>query len=194
MKNFKDIVFFGALWGLAEATLGFLLHLVVVPITGLFMFPIGFFLMRQVRLKTGSRTSPAQIAVIAAAIKLVNLFFTPLWIDVVNPAVAILLEGVFVAILLSKTEEETLPRMVGATYGWRLSYIAMLSVQALSGLKIRLFAAGLTKVIQYVTIDALANVALVFLIAKFSPKWEFEIKPSMAGATALAAVIATVVI
>lgn len=194
MKNLKDILFFGALWGLTEATLGFILHLVAAPIAGLVMFPIGFFFMWQARLRTDSVYAPMQVAAVAASIKLVNLFVAPLWITATNPAIAILLEGGFVVVFLASAKRKTPIRCLLATYGWRLGYLAFLFVLLSAEFKLRLLDGGWASVFPFVTIDALVNAALVFIIAKYSLKFEFDLKPALVGATAVAAVVATVVV
>ncbi len=193
MKNWKEIVFFGALWGLAEASVGFVLHLVAAPIAGLVMFPIGFFLMWQARLRTDSVYAPIQVATVAASIKLVNLLFVPLWMTAVNPAVAILLEGIFVVVFLANAERETPIRCLLATYGWRLGYLSFLFVLLTAGFKLRLFESGWTSVLSFVTIDALVNALLVWFVAKYSSKATYDLQPVLVGATAVVAVVATVV-
>lgn len=194
MKNWKEIIFFGALWGLAEATVGFVLHLVAAPIAGFVMFPIGFFFMWQARLRTGSIYAPMQVAVVAASIKLANLLVVPLWMTAVNPAVAILLEGIFVLVFLASTEHKTPVRCLLATYGWRLGYLAFLLVLLAAGFKLRLFESGWMSVLSFVTVDALMNALLVWIIARFSVKTRFDLKPLLVGATTFAAVVVTVVL
>jgi hypothetical protein len=194
MKNWKELLFFGALWGLTEATLGFFLHLVAVPITGLVMFPIGFFFMWQARLRTDSVYAPMQVAAVAASIKLVNLFVTPLWMTAVNPAVAILLEGVFVFVFIASAEQKTPIRCLLATYGWRVGYLAFLFALLAAGFELRLLNGGWASILPYVTIDALVNASLVLIIAKYSRKFNSNLKPVLVGATAFAAVVATVVL
>lgn len=194
MKNLKEIIFFGSLWGLAEASVGFVLHLVAAPIAGLVMFPIGFFLMWQARLRTDSVYAPIQVAGVAASIKLVNLLIAPLWMTAVNPAVAILLEGVFVVVFLSKAERETPIRCLLATYGWRLGYLSFLFVLLAAGFKLRLFESGWTSVLAFVTIDALVNALLVWAAAKYRSKSTYDVQPVLVGATAIVAVVATVVL
>lgn len=194
MKKWKEILFFGALWGLLEATLGFGLHIIAAPIAGFLMFPVGFALMWQAKERTDSIFAPAQVASVAAGIKLLNLFFVPAWITVVNPAVAILLEGIFVAAFLGKAERFSLIRCMAATYSWRLGYLALLLVQLSFGFKLRLLQGGIAGLLPFVTLDAWVNAVLIYWIAKYSRKFDFEMKAGWVGATLVAAVVCTVVI
>lgn len=95
-RNITTIIFWGATWGLVEATLGYVLHSVLLSVGWFFWFPLAFFFMNRVFKRTGSLVSILYTSSIAAGIKLVN-FLLPTRIDrVINPAVSILLEGLMV--------------------------------------------------------------------------------------------------
>jgi len=92
------ILFFGAAWGLIEATLGHCLHVfkmfVPLPLTGLVMFPAGFYFMMRAFKETGSTASIALTGCVAATIKMTDLFLPAVPPEfVVHPALAILLES-----------------------------------------------------------------------------------------------------
>jgi len=66
---------FGSMWGISEAVVGTMLHglshfLPITGLSGLVMFPIGFFFMHRAFVRTGSRNVIFQTAAIAAAIGL----------------------------------------------------------------------------------------------------------------------------
>jgi len=90
---FKQIFFWGVLWGVLESSLGFILHYFHLPLIGLLLFPVGFFCMYMAAKSTGKSSIAMSVAVVAATIKLSNLFFTPILLDVINPVFSILLEG-----------------------------------------------------------------------------------------------------
>ena len=95
-------VFFGGCWGAAEATLGFLLHLLgrVVPaagLAGLVLFPVGVFFMLQAWRRTGRAAAVLAAAGTAAALKLSSAALPGVgWLFAANPALAILAEGLIV--------------------------------------------------------------------------------------------------
>jgi len=95
-------LFWGFLWGLAEATLGHVLHHVPIPgIAGYVMFPIGAFFMVQAFRHSGKLSAILLTAIVAAQIKMIDLFLparSPL--AVINPAVAILCESFVLALFL----------------------------------------------------------------------------------------------
>lgn len=97
MSNMKNLIFWGAAWGLLEATLGWGLHLIHFKGEALILYPFGLACMlAAARQCTGSMARTAlKVAAIASIIKLINLFT---WVGVpayyvTNPAIAIFLEG-----------------------------------------------------------------------------------------------------
>lgn len=92
-KVMENILLWGSLWGLEEATLGHFLHLFGVFIGWVFWFPLAFFFMHRVYRNTNRESAVLFCALLAAAIKLTDLLL-PTRLDlVINPAAAILLEG-----------------------------------------------------------------------------------------------------
>lgn len=93
--QFSPIIVFGSLWGLFEATIGWVMHLVHFKNTSLVLYPIAALLMTLAIRKTGKSSAAIFVAFIAAIIKLTNLFYGTVpayW--VVNPALSILFEGI----------------------------------------------------------------------------------------------------
>lgn len=93
-KNICTIIFWGALWGLVEATLGHLLHVTAFNIGWFFWFPLAYFFMSMVYKQTGRLNSILFTSMVAVAIKLLNLFITVNLVIVICPALSILLEGI----------------------------------------------------------------------------------------------------
>jgi hypothetical protein len=93
-------LFWGALWGLGEATVGHLLHLAHIPgLPAAVMIPFGLVMMRRALAWSGGSVPviPAT-ACVAASLKFLDFFIpgtNPL--AVFNPAQAILLEALAVA-------------------------------------------------------------------------------------------------
>ena len=95
-------LFWGSLWGIAEATLGHLLHIAGIPgLAGIVMFPLGLYFMTRSYIFSGQRRVIFFTALVAASFKLLDLFFpvaSPF--VVVNPAIAILFESLVVILVL----------------------------------------------------------------------------------------------
>ncbi|NCA66751.1 MAG: hypothetical protein EOM87_01660 [Clostridia bacterium] len=124
------ILFWGALWGLFEATAGYLLHLLPANIGWVVWFPAAFIFMERVYNKTGKPYAVLLVALFASSVKLLNLFMPGIRIDrVLNPAISILLEGitVFSVFLIFKNSwDKTAAKAVYAAVIWRGLYLAYL--------------------------------------------------------------------
>ena len=95
MNNLKTIVFWGSLWGILEASLGWCLHLIHFKGEVLVLYPFGLMCMMMVAKQTKQMSAVIKVAGVASLVKLVNLFMLPAVpvYHVTNPAVAIFLEG-----------------------------------------------------------------------------------------------------
>lgn len=105
-KHISVIVFWGAAWGITEATLGYVLHMMSFKIGWLFWFPLAFFFMNRVYKQTGKLSAILFTCTIASGIKLTNLLL-PVRIDkVINPAVSIIFEGIVLFVVLRIIENK----------------------------------------------------------------------------------------
>lgn len=102
------ILLLGGIWGLLEATVGWLMHLMHLKGTFFILFPIGLWLMLKGVRQTGRPVIAFYIACIAAMIKLSNLLFNvavpPYY--VFNPAISIVLEGSVTFIILGVMQHQ----------------------------------------------------------------------------------------
>lgn len=122
----------GALWGLVEATLGWGMHLLHIPFRSLFLFPIGLFFMLYGVYHVGEARAALRIATVAALIKLTNLMmpgYFPVYY-VVNPAVAIWLEGaaVFVFSYFFITNRKKMPQGIVLPFITALGLVILLQI------------------------------------------------------------------
>jgi hypothetical protein len=91
------ILLMGALWGIAEATIGYALHFLPHGMSGMFMFPVGMYFMYNAYKKSNKTQAVLWVAMVAAMIKLIDLALpTRSPMSVLNPAISILLEGLVV--------------------------------------------------------------------------------------------------
>lgn len=183
-------IFYGGLWGLIEATLGYLIHLGVPSVAGLLLFPIGAYLMVTAFKQSGKNSDLIKVASLASFIKLMDLFFVSNWLFVINPAVMILLEGTLVMLFLKET---AFKNALFASYGWRLLFIIYLLILSILGYEIRLFKSTI-ETIKFVCLDGLINAVMITLIFKYSPLLKFEITVFKAWSMAILAIVVTVVI
>ncbi len=127
----------GLLWGVTELTAGYLLHLLHIPIAGAFLMPVGVISMLSVYLRGGSKSALFLVSLIAASVKLITIFFVPAtnFYLVINPVVAILLEGLIMIIpitIIFKLKSHRVPGIFIAFFAAILFYkFAFISFQAL---------------------------------------------------------------
>ncbi|NBC30568.1 MAG: hypothetical protein GVY29_11340 [Spirochaetes bacterium] len=124
------ILFFGGIWGVLEATLGFLLHFLprvtgFPRLAGFLMFPIGLIFLVAAAQATRKPASALGVAAVAAAVKLSSLALPVVqWGFVRNPALAILSEGLIVFVGLyvvgfTKISARSVAAAIGVSLGWR---------------------------------------------------------------------------
>lgn len=92
---FPVVIFWASVWGIVEATIGWLLHTAHVPGVGYIIYSLALVCMTAAVNFTGRSSTAAWVAAGAAAIKLTDLFLLdgrPFYY-VTNPAIYILLEG-----------------------------------------------------------------------------------------------------
>lgn len=95
-----NIIFFGALWGIFETTVGHLLHIISFAYSWAIMYPVACFLMYSVYKKTNKILSVFFIGTICSSMKLINLL-SPIRVDkVINPAISIIFEALATAIII----------------------------------------------------------------------------------------------
>lgn len=125
----SPIIFCGAIWGLIEATLGYVLHSIPLKVGWFFWFPLAFFFVEKAYKETGKLSSILYTAGVAASIKLINLLMPTRLDRVLNPAMSILLEGlvVFAAFALIERRKELAKfkyvEALSVSVGWRVLYL-----------------------------------------------------------------------
>lgn len=191
LKLVSQIIFFGAIWGITEATIGFLLHFLPPTIAGLVMFPIAAFILVKAYKATGSRAAMVYVGIIAAGIKAVN-FLVPgmMPFKIINPMVSIVMESLLVAAaypLLSKANwNSKLAGALVASIGWRTGYILYMTTQFIITGFVSNYIATPIDIINFVLLNGLVSGLLVFGALKLESKLTLKtikLKPIYALAT-----------
>jgi len=198
------VIFFGAIWGILEATLGYGLHYLPDFISGGVMFPIGAALMFWAYRNTQKRSSVLYVAMIAAAIKAVNFLIPGAFaLKIYNPMIAIMLQSVVVFAAVSLFEKKSMPVQLTAVAGtslvWRSLFIVNQYINhAITGFNHGQLA-SVTTLLTFIFINAIAEILVVlafYLAYHFaSKKVHFSFKPNwLVSVSTLAAAIALVVL
>ncbi len=205
-KTVSIIVFYGALWGALEASLGYLLQFPFVPhfLSGLVMFPIALTLLVSAYTKVQSYKAMLAIGVIAASIKALN-FLSPMhyW-RTVNPMVAIILETLIVvavvAVIVRKPMPQKIVAITSASVAWRLLYMAYMGGQFLTTGFVHEHLASPILFLEFVVVQGIFSAGLAVMVY-YSYQFIVQrvrgfvyIQPSTATAMVVLAIVLTVLL
>lgn len=165
LNSLFAVVFFGAIWGLLEATIGYLLHWLPGMWSGLVMFPIGAALMYWAYQNTGRRSAIIYVGLIAAAIKAIN-FAMPLPAEgimrVYNPMISIILQSLSVFAVSFLFEKKTSPVkqtilhlgvLALAIIAWRGAFLVNQAIQSVISGNLAYQLTSLTRVSEFVLLN-----------------------------------------
>lgn len=95
------VLFWGSIWGIIEATLGWVLHATHLHHgTSNILFAFGIFCMLSATARTGKGPVAVMLtAVVAAIIKMCDIFLPGGTVGVLHPALYILLEGAMITVV-----------------------------------------------------------------------------------------------
>ncbi|MFW5889519.1 MAG: hypothetical protein ACOCUD_03970 [Bacillota bacterium] len=205
LEMLSVVIFFGAIWGILEASLGYLLHFIPGFIAGTIMFPIVMFILYKAYKALGSKKAIFYVAVVAIMIKSINLALPlPTPFKVVNPMIAMALESLLVfaviPMLESKKPVNIVSGIIVASIGWRLAYSGYLGINLLATGFLSDQIASLNAGIEFVLYSGLLSAAFALLLVAFNQikaikKLEkITINPLVSGLTLIIALVLTLTI
>lgn len=163
------IIFFGAIWGIIEATLGYALHLLPALIAGSLMFPLVMLVLYKAYQNIGSRKAVLFVGMVAILIKATNLFLPMLPpAKTINPMIAMFLQSLLVfAVIPMLSSEKPLNKITGimvASFSWRLGMIGYYLFNALNSGFIDFRIASFNPGFSFVVIEGLLSAALAIIL------------------------------
>ena len=200
-KDLEIIIFLGAIWGIIEATLGYLLHATSFAVGGSILFPIGFYIMKKAYNASGNLKTIFLTSVVASLIKLVDLAMPVTTIyKVINPAISILFEGLIVLAVYyviqnkEKFSKYKSLQALALGLGWRTMYLAYLLFLPANIIKVSPIGSS-PAFFKFLVIEGLINSAIIYLYLKFAqtksqekPQYNFHLSPSLAFLLLFAAI------
>lgn len=163
----KKVLFFGAIWGLLEATLGYVLHLIPGMFSGLIMFPIAVLIMVTAYRSTGNRMSIFWIGVVAAAIKSVDLLLPGLIpMKTFNPMMAIIIESAIVAVVYPVADKKNMfnkaLNAITLSVGWRAGFVVYMYILSFTTGSLAKWLGTPAQATQFIVVNGL--IASVFVL------------------------------
>ena len=169
-NNLVSVLLIGSLWGIAEATVGYLVHVISLftfyGLSGMIMSMIAVYFMRMAVKTTGKVSSIFYVSLVAASIKLFDLAlpFLPAT-KTINPAIAILAEGLAVVFAWNVffKKEQILVASIAAGIGWRIIYgVGIVLFNLLTGSASLLSAPLLTFILSFILLQGLINGLFIY--------------------------------
>ena len=163
---------------------------ILIPgLPGLIMFPVAFFFMKKAYDSTGNAGAVIFVALVAAVIKLTDLLLpglTPIF--VINPAVAIILEGLAVGVVLHYYYGRSGTRLafisvLAMPLLWRAVFLVDQYVISLFGLPAGLVTNGPAIAMKFLLWESAVNTVLIYAFLCKPSKLRvktLEIKPAYA--------------
>jgi hypothetical protein len=179
-KLWVQVLFFGSIWGILEATIGHVLHFIPATIAGSIMFPIASVILYKAYQKTESRFSLFYIGGVASAIKAVDFLLPQLSVfKTINPMISIVLEALVVVLvaqlLISKSPTKKYIALPIASITWRSLFISWMGLQYVTtgnlAPYIKTFGAGF----EFVVISGLLSGLIASLFIYVADKVTFKL-------------------
>lgn len=204
---FITMIFFGSIWGIIEATIGYVLHLNILPpfLAGSLLFPFAMLLLSKAYQVTQSRLSILGIGLIAALIKGVNLFlpYTNVF-KIINPMIMIVMESLLVFVVIQAFQKASWPKRLGyivfASIGWRLVMVLYFGIQTLlNPSSVAFQIRSLTNFVQFTLLDGGLSSLLalgLFIMDDRLPirKWNLSKSPILSPVLFVFAIVLTILL
>lgn len=185
LMNISTAIFWGSLWGIMEATLGYLLHKINFSFGWCIWFPMAFYFMDKIYRQVKKAQYVLYGALITSIIKLADLFIETRADKVINPSVSIILEATAIfavyKIVESNHKKIGIAAVTVVNFLWRGLYIVYLLLAPKSFLAISPLR-GINPLLQFILVESTANIAIIMLYVVFKDKFE---KESVKESTAL---------
>lgn len=203
-ENVLAIIFYGSLWGIIEATLGYVLHWIPAFVSGSILFPIASVLMVRLYRKTNETSSIFFASIIAAFLKGFNFFLPNLSIwKVINPMIAILVEATVLLIAMHFVKKDISIPTVAALFltgiAWRASYSLVFGIEYWTLGNLSPMISSLANIVDFVLVSgAIGGVFVVgfyFLNLLFDYKvsHQFRLSPIVAMSSFVIAIGVTLI-
>ena len=201
LKLLTQIIFYGSIWGILEATIGHVLHFIPITIAGSIMFPFAAIILYKAYNKTNSKAALLYIALIAATIKSVDFLLPAISIyKTINPMVSIILESLVVVmvvnLLLSKKKTNNYIALPVASITWRAVFIAWMVFQYATTGNLAPYIGSFSNGFEFVVISGLISGALASGFLSIDKQFDFSFtkidsKPIFASILLIIAFITT---
>ncbi len=166
------IIVWGALWGIFEITLGYLLHAISFGFSWLVWYPASCFFMINVYRATHSTWSVLFVGILSGSMKLLNLLLPGRIDRVINPAISIVFEAMTLALgiyivnkYLSKQQNKVYWKalvVLSVNTGWRIMFCLYLLLLVPEWMREISVISSVEKIIPFLVTQNLMTSLIVF--------------------------------
>jgi len=172
LKTISIILFYGAIWGIVEASVGYVLHFLPALIAGTILFPFASIILYRAYQQTESSISLLGVGIVAAMIKAIN-FLLPVTnvFKIINPMISIVLEALVVMVVVRSLVKSnwvvkaTLITLASIT--WRVVFLGYMGLQALATGFVAQQIASLNAMVSFAIISGLIAGAMSIVLFIF---------------------------
>ena len=202
----SNIIFWGSIWGIMEATLGYLLHWLPQLISGNIMFPIGAAILLLAYKVNSSRLTVMGVGLVATLIKAINLCMPNIsMFKVLNPMISMLIQTllfvIIVPLIIDKRSYYRSFFVIFASILWRGAYVLIMAIQYLDSGYIQTCLNTYEKALKFIVINGMlsgifasALIAIVSYVSKrISSSYNYKISPLFSTAVMALAAVLTVI-
>ncbi len=160
------VFFFGSIWGIAEATLGYALHLLPGFLAGSIMFSIVMLILMKAYKNLGSKTGVFLVAVVAITIKASNLLlpFLPA-MKTINPMMAMIFESLLVIAVIplfdKKSNFSKVTAFFVASIAWRLVFVGYQGVNYLLTDYLASYLSSFELIVEFVLLNGIVSAIIL---------------------------------
>lgn len=171
LKRANNIIFFGALWGLTEATLGYFLHITTINIGWALWMPIAVFFLSSAYKSSGKISTVICVSIIAAGIKMIDLLIPGRIDRVLNPTASILLEGMVMSayyFIIQKNNIFEKFKYLGIlliSISWRILYLVYMLFMPKWMIEISPLASTYS-LFMFILYESLTNSVIIYFVMK----------------------------
>lgn len=199
------IIFYGAVWGIIEASVGYVLHLLPSLIAGTILFPFATIILFRVYKASQNQLSILGVGFVASMIKALNFLlpYTNVY-KIINPMISIILESLVVMIVVKSLSKSNVLAQIGwllfASIAWRVLFIGNQAIQYVITGNMASQIVSLSAIADFAILKGLLSggisIGLFFLATKpkLMQKSFLSITPVVSALTLVFAILLTILL
>lgn len=196
-KLLAQILVYGSIWGIIEATLGHFLHWLPALISGSILFPIATVILIKAYQSTNSKKALIYIALVAASIKAIDFLLPQIsMFKVLNPMIGIVVEALVVVGVVTLVDTDNVKNIITgsviASIGWRLVFATYMFIQGLVTSNVAPYVSNIKSASSFILLEGMITAVFVFGFLYLERKYVKKLNLTFTFKPALGLVLFTI--